>query len=304
MQIPSRLEPGDVIYLCAPAKKVDQGVIFTAEKLFQQLGYKTIVGVHASGENGYFSGTVEHRLYDLQKGLDHPDAKAVCCLRGGFGIVHLLNQINWKGFWQKPKWMMGFSDVTHLHLELQKMDFASLHCTMPLNFSENTQDSIRTMNEALQWQPLLINAPFSAFNLSGSVFKEITGGNLSVLFAHLHRLSPSFFNDKILFLEDVGEPYHHVDRMIQIMDDLGVFEKVAGVLFGSFSDMNGSRDHYGYSLEEILLRPLKNRAVPVAFQIPSGHQNDNQALVFGVKSELTVSETGTQISLNTQHEMV
>lgn len=289
------LRPGDLLYLCAPAKKIDTDIQNSAIQTITGHGFKIEPSKHLLNEHYYFSGTIEERLYDLQKGLDHPTAKAIVCARGGYGLIQLLPLLDWTEFKRNPKWIVGFSDVTNLHLEIGQMSFPCIHSTMPLNFSDNSRESLSTLWNALLGESYSIKSVPTALQKIGECKGVLTGGNLSILYSLLGRIPQTYFDHKILFLEDVGEPLYHFDRMIYAMENHGVFANLSGVVFGSFTEIKDNASVFGQSIEEILLRPLKNRNIPVCFDFPAGHVNHNLALRFGEEVTLVVNEFGVEM---------
>ena len=125
------LQAGDSIYICSPAKKAEPSTISFAQQLIKDQGYLPIVSENATGHHFYFSGTLEERLQDLQTGLDHPTAKAIFCARGGYGIIQQLNLLNWDKFLDRPKWIVGFSDVTNLFCEVGRFSLPSISFVTP-----------------------------------------------------------------------------------------------------------------------------------------------------------------------------
>lgn len=289
------LQPNDLIYICAPAKAIDAEQVHFAGAFFIQQGFRVEIGQHTLGSHHYFSGTIEERLTDLQNGLDHPVAKVILCARGGYGCIPLLDHLNWSEFEKNPKHLVGFSDVTALHLELGKRNIPSLHATMPLNFKENTPESLHSLLAALTGRPHVLCAEAHAQNRFGVVSGSVVGGNLAMVHALLTSLPKGFFRDKILFLEDVGEHLYQIDRMLFGLKYDGVIDDIAGLVLGSFTSMSDTEPGFGIPLEEIIANHFSHRNIPLGFGFPCGHQNDNQALVLMGHSELSVDQNGASI---------
>jgi muramoyltetrapeptide carboxypeptidase len=285
----------DIIYICAPAKAIEAEHVHFAAAFFIQNGYHVEIGEHTLGTSNYFSGTVEERLSDLQKGLDHPEAKVILCARGGYGCMQLMDKLNWSEFEKNPKHFVGFSDVTALHLDLNKKNIPSLHATMPLNFKENTAESLQSLLHALRGYPSVICASKNEANQYGSASGKVVGGNLAMVHAMLSSLPAGFFKDKILFLEDVGEHLYQIDRMLYGLKYAGALDGISGLMLGSFTSMSDTNPGFGKSLEDIFRDHLSHRNIPIGFGFPCGHQNDNQAIVFGGISALQVDENGASL---------
>ncbi len=286
----------DTVYICSPAKAIDENSISFAGSLLAQNGYKVELSKNVLGQHNYFSGTESERLSDLQYGLDHPSAKVILCARGGYGCIQLLEKLDWTKFKENPKWIVGFSDITVLHLALSKMGIPSLHGTMPLNFEKNSAESFSTLFSALKKESYSIHAPYSEYNKPGKVQAKIIGGNLAIVHAMLPNLDKSFFENNILFLEDVGEHLYQVDRMFFGLKFIGALDSISGLVIGGFTNILDTETPFGSNLQEIISKHLLHREIPIGFNFPSGHLNDNQAIVLGQTSLLEVSVGETKIT--------
>lgn len=290
-----KLQTNDLIYICSPAKGIEVEHVHFAKEFFIQNGYRVEIATHALGSNGYFSGTIEERLTDFQVGLNHPEAKVILCARGGYGCMQIMDKLDWSSFENNPKHLIGFSDVTAFHLMLAQKNIPSLHATMPLNFKDNTPESLRSLLYVLKGTPESISAQNSPFNQSGAACGKVIGGNLAMVHALLPRMKKEDFSDKILFLEDVGEHLYQIDRMLYGLAYSGALDEISGLILGGFTSVSDTDSPFGKSLEEIILAHVLHRKIPVAFGFPCGHQNDNQTLILGDKSNLTVNLSGSKL---------
>lgn len=116
--------------IISPSSKIDSQFLKGAKKRLELWGLKVAMGKHAGGSSGRFAGTIKQRLKDLQDAMDDPKVKAILCSRGGYGVVHLIDKIDFTRFSEHPKWLLGFSDITALHNLFQKNGYASLHSLM------------------------------------------------------------------------------------------------------------------------------------------------------------------------------
>lgn len=130
IQFPSFLQRGDKVVIISPSSKIDSQFLKGAKKRLELWGLKVAMGKHAGGSSGRFAGTIKQRLKDLQDAMDDPKVKAILCSRGGYGVVHLIDKIDFTAFREHPKWLLGFSDITALHNLFQKNGYASLHSLM------------------------------------------------------------------------------------------------------------------------------------------------------------------------------
>jgi muramoyltetrapeptide carboxypeptidase len=289
------LKAKDLIYICSPAKAIDeQSIIFSKDHL-ESAGFTVELSEHVLGTDNYFSGTLEERLHDLQKGLDHTQAKAILCARGGYGCIQLIEKLDWTEFKKNPKWLIGFSDITVLHLVLSKMGIPSLHASMPLNFAKNTTLSLSTLKSAITGNSFEITAPVHSSNRLGNTKNRIVGGNLAIVHAMLSYSGSDFFKDKILFIEDVGEHLYQIDRMFYGLKYLGVLKNISGLIIGAFTSISDTDSPFGKTLEELILDHVKDSGVPVGFGFPCGHQDDNQAIIMGGLCEFSVTQNGSRL---------
>lgn len=292
------LKKNDLIYLCAPAKAIDAELLFQAKTKFESLGFQVEIAPNASGSYNYFSGSPEDRLSDFQEGLNRSDVKAILCARGGYGCVHLTDKIDWTAFAQNPKWILGYSDVTNFHLEALSKGIPSIHSTMPLDFSSNTDAAFSTMVNALMQQDYSIKAQAHQENRFGTVKGEIIGGNLSILYALLSKHGKEAYRDKILFIEDIGEHVYQYDRMFQAFRHADIPRLLKGVMVGHFTNTKDTPQPFGRNIEELIADHFGLFGYPIGFNFPVGHEDDNQALVLGVETEFSVSAEESSVSFH------
>lgn len=290
------LQPGDLIYITAPAKAIEQEHVFFAKDLLEKKGFKVKISAHCLGQFNYFSGTDEERTSDFQAGMDDPEVKAILCARGGYGCVRIVDKLNWAGMLRQPKWIIGFSDITVFHHRMQKFNLPSIHGSVVLNFKDNSQEALTTMVDALTGTLTEITATPHTNNQFGNAKGKLIGGNLSIVYSLLGTNDALDFTDSILFIEDLAEHLYHIDRMIFALEKAGALSKIKGLIVGGMTDLEDTTIPFGSSIEEIILRPFEYRKIPIAFDFPAGHINDNRALVLGANYQLDVSENGTVLT--------
>src|SRR5690554_2458500 len=144
------LKKGDVIAIVAPAKGIDAKYVNYAKALIETRGFKVLISPNCLDQNNYFSGFVKARTSDLQWAIDNDEVKAILCARGGYGCIQILDRINWAGFLDAPKWLIGFSDVTVFHQHLSKIGVSSIHASMPLNFQDNSDQALESLFQAIE----------------------------------------------------------------------------------------------------------------------------------------------------------
>ena len=228
--------------------------------------------------------------------------KAVVSFQGGYGSVRLLPLIDLGRLREQPKWIVGFSDVTMLHLALGRLGVESLHATMPGKFRfgrDETPESIvsdEALRSALLGLRQRIDTDPHPLNSPGTARGRLTGGNLAIVCSSLGTPEePDFDAPTVLFIEEVGEHMYRLDRMMQQLARSGKLAKCKAILVGHFSDMAGQK-HFGitdpYDIVAQYVRPL---GIPVVFGLPAGHEDPNVALYMGREVTVTVGETGAAI---------
>lgn len=293
---PPVLKPNDTIRIIAPAKAIEKDKVLAAVSLLTSSGYNVEISSHCMGKYNYFSGTLSERLEDMQSALNDPSVKAILCARGGYGSIQLVDKLDWTLFDQNPKWIIGFSDITVFHQRLSKQGIRSIHGTMPLNFETNSDYALASLFDILSSgkQPE-IEAPSNPMNIPGKATGTLSGGNASIVYSMLGTNDQPDYSDAILFLEDLSEQLYHMDRIFHSLKKAGVLQQINGLIIGGMTDMKETRDGFGQSLEDIIHHHIKDLGIPLAFEFPAGHIDDNRALLLGENVELIVSETNTRL---------
>lgn len=282
------LKKGDTIALISPAKAIDADLVHAAKIKWEGFGYNVIIGKHACDSFSYFSAPDYERGKDLEWAIDHPDVKAIVCCRGGYGAIRLLETVNWANLLREPKWMIGFSDITNFHLLGLKLGIESIHATMPLNYSDNSPESFETLLSILETGKVNHHWNTNEHNKLGTANGKLIGGNLSIVYSLLGTPYCPNFENSILFLEDLSEQMYHIDRMIQALKLAGVFEQISGLIIGGMTDMKDTAIPTNYSIPELFKEALNYRNIPICFDVPIGHIDDNRAVIQGRHSELFV----------------
>ena len=293
MILPPYLSKGDTIGIVAPAGFMPVDKMQACVETLDAWGYNVQMGetTHSASAT-YFSGTDNERLDDLQEMLDNPYIHAVLCARGGYGTSRIIDDLNFKRFRKKPKWIIGFSDITVLHSHLySNYKIASLHAPMAAAFTNGEENNvyIQSLKKALAGEASNYEAPGHSFNKPGVAEGELIGGNLSLL-AHLTGTnSDSKTKNRILFLEDIGEYLYAIDRMLVQLKRSGKLKNLAGLIIGGFTEMKDTERPFGRTIEEIIYDQVKDYDYPVCFGFPVSHDKENYALKIGIQHSLQVS---------------
>jgi muramoyltetrapeptide carboxypeptidase len=296
--IPDYLKPGDTIGITSPAGFITIDDIQPAIQQITSWGFKIKTGMTIGKRNFGFGGTDEERIRDMQAMLDDPSIKAIMCARGGYGMIRIIDNLDFNRFLKKPKWIIGFSDVTVLHSHLNRnFGIATIHSKMCNSFPDdwNTADDLQkqtifSIRQALTGSPLKYTVTPSVYNTRGIAEGELVGGNLKTLESLSGTDSDLYTNGKILFVEDTGEYHYSIDRMFWNLKRTGKLIGLKGLIIGGFKikpDEPG--EEFGIPLQDIVLDKLKYYNYPVCFDFPVGHQKNNFALKCGARYRLDVN---------------
>jgi muramoyltetrapeptide carboxypeptidase len=289
--IPNPLQKGDQIGLISTARKVSLSELNFSIKRIEEWGYKVVFSEYLFEQDNQFGGTDEQRAKGLQQMINNPEIKAILCVRGGYGTVKIIDNIDFSVLQKSPKWIMGYSDVTVLHSHLHQLSIASIHCSMPINFENNSPLSLSSIRSALKGEPIAYQTESHPLNINGKAKAQLIGGNLSILYSLCGSQSDIDTEGKILFLEDLDEYLYHIDRMITNLKRNNKLANLAGLIVGGMTKMHDNEVPYGKNANQIILDAVKEYTYPVCFDFPAGHLKNNLCLKFGVSANLEIGET-------------
>ncbi|MEX0967522.1 MAG: LD-carboxypeptidase [Bacteroidia bacterium] len=297
--VPPFLKNGDTIAIVSTARKIAPDELLPAVAAYEKEGFKVRLGKTIGRSFHQFAGSDNERLADFQEMIDDGEVKAIICARGGYGTSRIIDRLDFSRFEQKPKWIVGYSDVTVLHCHVVKNHgVATLHATMPLHMlkCDQDQESFDSLVAVLKGKIKNYDFDPHLLNRAGMASGELTGGNLSIIYNLTGTASEPDTDGKILFLEDLDEYLYHVDRMMVMLKRAGKLENLAGLLIGGMTGMNDNAVPFGQSAEEIIRAHVEDYTYPVAFGFPAGHGPRNLAMVMGMPSTLNVNNNGCSIS--------
>jgi len=291
--MPEFLKKGDTVGITATARKIDLENLAPAIQLLESWGLKVIIGRTIGKEENQLAGPDWLRATDFQEMLDNPNIKAIWGAKGGYGTVRIIDKIDFTNFKKKPKWVVGFSDMTILHSHINNMGIGTLHAMMALSTKTALPESSESLRKALFGEKLEYRVPCHNFNREGKAEGELVGGNLSVLFSLIGSKSEINYNGKILFIEDLDEYLYHIDRMMMNLKRNGYFDGLKGMVIGGMTSMNDNEIPWGKDALEIIQEVTKGFSFPVVYNFPAGHLKDNRALILGKKVTLEVNDKET-----------
>lgn len=290
------LKEGDLIFITAPAKAIDYDLIENAINYFERKGFRVKIAKHCCDQYNYFSGSLAQRTSDFQDGINDSEVKAIVCARGGYGSVQIIDHLQWAAFLKEPKWIVGFSDITYFHQKIAKYGIKSIHGTMPLNFKENSSLALDTLIGSLKGDLPEFTIKSNPLNKLGETQGKLIGGNLSIIYANIGTDDKPSYDGCILFIEDLCEQLYHIDRMFNALRKAGILSRIKGLIIGGMTDLKDTSKPFGMTYEEIILSYLKYEKIPVCFDFPSGHIDDNRALILGNQIKFDVQKSQVKIN--------
>ena len=281
--------------IAAPARKVSLEEIEPAVKWLKDNGFEPVFDDSLFIAHNQFAGDDEARAAALQRYIDRDDIAAILMARGGYGALRIIDRLDFSKMAENPKWIVGYSDVTVLHGALQRTGFESIHATMPLNFPDNTPEALDSLYAALTGKDLCYEVKPNKMNKLGKCSGRLVGGNLSVLYSMIGSKSFPEMNGNILFIEDLDEYLYHIDRMLTALSRCQFIKGLKGIVVGAMTKMHDNTIPFGYTIEEMVTDHFGNLNIPIAFDIPAGHIDDNRALIMNRMTELEVTENGVKL---------
>ncbi len=308
--LPQRLSKGDTIGIVSPSSAIFETEPFQiAVETFEAMGLKVKLGKFVSNRSGHLAGTDEERAQELNDMFLDKEVNAVIALRGGSGAARILDKINYQAIVENPKIFIGYSDITALHLAIyEKTGLVTFHA--PLAVSTWNKFSYSYFRRILfDGEKVLFENPVEkGDNLTvtknrirtikeGTVTGELLGGNLSVLTGIMgSEYFPTQWENKILYLEDVGEQIYAVDRMMSQLKLSGILNKISGFVFGKCSDCKPGSGFGSFTLEEVIDHYIKPLDIPAFSGAMIGHIDENFTIPNGLQVEINATK-GTILML-------
>ncbi|NLW08198.1 MAG: LD-carboxypeptidase [Clostridia bacterium] len=295
---PPRLVKGDTVGIIAPASPLPQiEYLSRGIQFWQKLGYRvrTSSNIKQAGSyHGYLAANDAERLADLQQMFCDPEIKALICLRGGYGSLRLLDSINYDLIRSHPKILVGYSDITALHLALQRMTglvtfhgpmiYPELGSNRVVPYTQASLLKSLTAAESIGKIEPLTELP-AAFTITpGQAQGKVTGGNLSLVVATLGTPYEIDTRDKILFLEEVGEAPYRLDRMLTQLALAGKLKTAAGICFGHCTGCGDLEQENNFL--NVIINHLAPLGLPCCYGLPAGHLAIQATLPLGLEAYL------------------
>jgi muramoyltetrapeptide carboxypeptidase len=284
-QLPPRLTTGARVALIAPAGPLrERSELECAESNARLLGWIPVAGEHVLARNGYLAGTDEQRLNDLNWAIRDLAIDAIWCVRGGYGVLRVLEGLDLASLRCAPKALIGFSDITALHAAVGTLgSVVSFHGPFPNRpLSEFSRSSLERAVSTGK-NPAGVASEADVL-VPGRARGRLAGGNLALLSALAG--TPYFpqLEGAILVLEDVNEPVYRIDRMLRHLRLTGALGLVAGLLFGAFTERGDEGETL--PLAQVLRETAEAVGVPCLAGVPVGHIADQWTLPLGAEAEM------------------
>ncbi|MBQ3447874.1 MAG: LD-carboxypeptidase, partial [Synergistaceae bacterium] len=250
------------------------------------------------------AGTDRKRAEDINSFFRDKTVKAILCARGGYGSARVLDKLDYKMIARNPKPLIGYSDITALHIALgEKAGISTIHGPMAATFSGGKPDSDYTRRQLLDGLTRDIpigNLPMPEGRkletvIIGKAEGVIMGGNLSVMASLVGTPWELDGTGALLLIEEVGEKPYRIDRMMNQLYQSGLLGRVNGILLGDFVDCESDEPSGpgNFSLDDVLLHYAELSRKPVIRGVPSGHGGYNAFLPMGVRARMKANADDT-----------
>ena len=300
---PQYLKAGDKIALISPSYFTPMENVEKTADVLRNWGFEPVIGPNVGKVvDGRYAGTIAERVSDLRWALNDPEIKAIICNRGGYGTIQLIDQLSLKELAANPKWLVGFSDISTLHGLLTRAGVMSIHGTMSSFLAKGGEDMTSIlMRDLLLGRVPRYELPAHEQNITGRAHGVLVGGNICTFVPNLNtQADATAGRDLILFIEEVEESMHNIDRQFNILRMNGVLSRCKGIILGEFTEC-GSEFTYG-SVEAMLRSYLKEYNIPLLCGFPGGHGDINLPLVMGAPVTIDVRNDGATINFNIDGE--
>ncbi|HEV8246205.1 MAG TPA: LD-carboxypeptidase [Polyangiaceae bacterium] len=286
--VPAALVPGARIRVIAPSGPFDRTLALRGIGWLAQR-YRVEFAWDCFASDGFLAGSDDRRLLELNEALACPDLSAIVAARGGYGLTRIVHRADWTSFGKAPKWIVGFSDITALHVEAMARGVASLHAENVAGLGRGDARARARWVEALEAPTRIREIRGLSPLQSGHASGILAGGNLSLLFTCAAAGRLHLPEGAVLVIEDVTEAAYRVDRMLSALLASGALDRIGAVVVGDFTDCPPSR---GTSVEQVLTERLCTLRVPILSGLHFGHGLENEPLVLGLPTTVD-ADSGT-----------
>jgi muramoyltetrapeptide carboxypeptidase len=284
VRFPTPARPGDRVRVIAPSGPFDRTLALSG---IAWLGrrYRVEFDWAIFQRHGYLAGSDERRQGELDRALGDPGLRALVIARGGYGLGRIMHRTRLAALCDAPKWIVGFSDVTALHLECARLGIASLHAHNCAGLGRGDGPGRDAWLAALEHPTAPRRFEGLSCWRSGSAQGPLFGGNLTVMFSAQAAGRLRVPDGAVLVFEDVAESAYRLDRMLTSLMISGALDRVSAVVVGELTDC--SSGPYGVSALDAVRERLLELGVPVLSGLAIGHGRHNAPLVLGAPARVS-----------------
>ncbi|MCQ2958939.1 MAG: LD-carboxypeptidase [Bacteroidales bacterium] len=287
---PSYLKKGDTIGVFALSNSVTQSELANGINTLKSWGLVVVEADNLYKQDGRYAGTQSERIEGFQKLLDNPNIKALISARGGYGIAQVLSFIDFSALEKNPKWIIGYSDVTGLHIALNNRGIETIHGPMAKDFSD--AESVESLRKALFGELSTITVATNKNCIEGTAEGRLVGGNLSLIYSLGGTLFDLNVKNSILLIEDTGEANYAIDRMLANLKLSGKLDGIKGVVVGEFTNTSQGNDR---PINEIIHNYFGDLNIPILYGVNIGHETKNHATYLGRNISLNIDSKEAKI---------
>jgi muramoyltetrapeptide carboxypeptidase len=300
--LPKRLKEGDLIGLVTPGGYIKEDELQKAIETLEGLGFRTYYEDTVLAKYGYFAGTDQERADELMQMFANPEVDAIICVRGGYGAIRILGLLDYDLIRQHPKALIGYSDITALNTAIyERTGLVTFHG--PVGVSTFNDFTIKSFEKVLvnpknkykypyEREPETEDNPeYDIYTITGGKAEgELIGGNLSVVVSMIGSAFEPDFENKIVYLEEIGEKTYRIDKMLFHLLYATNLKKAAGIVMGIFSEGGDEQNEQGLTLKQAIEDLVKPLGIPASYGFPFGHINNKITIPNGIKARFNASD--------------
>lgn len=314
---PAPLQPGDTIMFIAPAGDLNRERMTLAKQRLEEMGFKIKQRDDLFREWGYLAGADEVRAQEIMDAFTDPDVDAIFPGTGGYGTTRILDALDYRTIRRNPKMLIGFSDITGLHLAInRRAGLVTFHTPNP-QYGLGSEDNFTEFSGRYFWRSLLKSSYYDADGnklpagwaidipqdvpqpkviATGTARGRVIGGNLSLVAAAMGTPYEIQTRGRVLFIEDVSEAPYRIDRYLSTLRLAGKLDRPAGVILGKFTRTQKEGDDPSpFSVEDVFRQYFADADYPVIYDFPAGHFQFNATLPIGAIVELQATDEGCKV---------
>jgi muramoyltetrapeptide carboxypeptidase len=316
---PAALELGDTIAFIAPAGSLSEKRMTLARQRLEAMGFVIKQSNDLFREYGYLAGTDERRAEEIMAAFEDPDVDAIFPGTGGYGATRILDMLDYRSIRRHPKVLIGFSDITALHLAIgRRAGLVTFHSPNP-QYGLGSEGNLSDFSAKYFWRALLKSSyydedgerrtpgwtyefpqevPAPKTLAIGKARGRLVGGNFSLIAATMGTPYEIQTRGKILFVEDVREAPYRIDRFLSTLRLAGKLDELNGVILCHFTRTEKEGEEPSeFSVNEVFEQYFADLGIPVIYGFPAGHHKFNATMPVGAMVELEATEDGCRVTV-------